>query len=210
MKLSKAQQYKFWSLFKEAVQEALPADASKAEIDAFRYKLIEDATGKTSLTLVSKCKEYDLLMAATAFCTENDQEKLYWCTTSERRFLHLIGTGLTQIGQIAKEPHAWDYVKGILHQAHWPDTWKCYTQYSKCSTPTVAACSGRMVGVDPNMASHLDSPSHAPTFTLLVVSTTVMTSPLNQPHRPHRRPFHDMRINTSCSRCLLWRPYVLV
>ncbi|MDA3923110.1 MAG: hypothetical protein PF904_00230 [Kiritimatiellae bacterium] len=124
MKLSKAQQYKFWSLFKEAVQEALPADASKAEIDAFRYKLIEDATGKTSLTLVSKCKEYDLLMAATAFCTENDQEKLYWCTTSERRFLHLIGTGLTQIGQIAKEPHAWDYVKGILHQAHWPDTWK--------------------------------------------------------------------------------------
>lgn len=124
MKLSKAQQYKFWPLFKEAVTENLPIGCDKATQDAFRYKLIFDSTGKDSLTHVAPGREYERLMAATAEMTNNWEARLYWCTAMERKFKHIIGICVTQIGQITSEPHAWNYVKGVLNQAHWPDDWQ--------------------------------------------------------------------------------------
>jgi len=62
-------------------------------------------------------------MEATADLSEDWEAKLYWVTAQERKFLHLIGVCVVQIGQIANEPHAWQYVKGTLHQAHWPEDW---------------------------------------------------------------------------------------
>lgn len=124
MKLSTPQLNKFWRLFQEAIKECLPPGADKEARDGFRRKLIADSTGHNSLTTVRPGKDYELLMAATAAMTDNWQERLYWDTTLERKFVYLIGVCVVQIGQIAQEPHAWNYVRGTLHQAQWPDDWQ--------------------------------------------------------------------------------------
>ncbi|NLC40164.1 MAG: hypothetical protein GX763_04500 [Clostridiaceae bacterium] len=124
MKLKQSELGKFWRLFGEAARENLPVGCDKATKDAFRRKLIKDSTGKESLTQVNRGLEYEKLMEATADMTENWEAKLYWGTAQERKFLHLIGVCVVQIGQLAKEPHAWHYVKGTLHQAHWPEDWQ--------------------------------------------------------------------------------------
>lgn len=124
MKLSTSQCNKFWRLFQEALKECLPPGADKAARDGFRRKIIFDSTGHDSLTKVRPGKDYELLMAATAALTDNWQERLYWDTALERKFVHLIGICVVQIGQIAQEPHSWNYVRGTLHQAHWPENWQ--------------------------------------------------------------------------------------
>lgn len=124
MLLSKAHTNKFWKLFQEACQESLPTGCDKATKDAWRKKLIFDSTGQTSLTRVRPGQQYERLMAATADMTDNWSERLYWSTCQERKYLHLIGACVTQIGQITQETHAWSYVKGVLKQANWPDDWQ--------------------------------------------------------------------------------------
>ncbi|MCK9185790.1 MAG: hypothetical protein M0P69_21620 [Bacteroidales bacterium] len=124
MLLSKAHTSKFWRLFQDACQESLPIGCDKEVKDAFRKKIIFDSTGQTSLTRVRPGQQYELLMAATAEMSDNYDARVYWSTCQERKFIHLIGACTTQIGQIAQEPHAWSYVKGVLQQAHWPDDWQ--------------------------------------------------------------------------------------
>ncbi len=124
MKLSPAQTSKFWPLFAEACRENLPLGCDKETKDAFRRKLIFDSTGESSLTKVLPGRQFERLMSATAALTDNWQERVYWCTAKERKFVHLIGICTVQIGQIANEPHAWQYVKGVLNQAHWPSSWE--------------------------------------------------------------------------------------
>lgn len=124
MKLSTPQLNKFWRLFQEALKESLPPGADKETRDAFRRKIIADSTGHNSLTKVRPGKDYELLMAATAAMTDNWESRLYWDTTLERKYIHLVGICLVQIGQISNETHAWDYVRGTLRQANWPDDWQ--------------------------------------------------------------------------------------
>lgn len=124
MKLSKPQQAKFWKLFAEAVAENFPGGCDKSTKDAFRYKIIKESTDKDSLTIVGTGRDYERLMAATASMTENWEERLYWCMADERKYKHMIGVCLVQINHITGEQYAWDYVRGTLNQAHWPEDWQ--------------------------------------------------------------------------------------
>jgi hypothetical protein len=123
MILPKSYLAKFWPLFATACRENLPLDADKASKDIYRLKLIMEATGCASLRLVRR-DQFERLMQRVAAETEDYDAQMHWSTCDERRYLHLIGAQLNQLGQITGNPCAWSYVRGVLAQAHWPDDWR--------------------------------------------------------------------------------------
>lgn len=120
MHISKQKLSKFWRLFQQACADNLPRTATTADKDAYRHRIIEEATGQPSLRDVNP-SDFERLMQRLSAETDDHHARLYWHTCTERRYVYLIGAQLTQISCITGEGHPWQYAKGILKQAHWPD-----------------------------------------------------------------------------------------
>lgn len=124
MLLSSAQQARFWRLWAKAEREAMPSLATKEERTELRRKTLRDACGFDSLTLVGRGEEYDKVMLAVALLANDYEEAAHFVIGSERRMAKLMVDCARQIGEIAGDPHGWEYCCGALKQARLPPRWE--------------------------------------------------------------------------------------
>ena len=124
MNLTKPQQAIYWRHWAAAERESLPPGATKQERDAFRHEIILRATGCASLRDVDKTTGFDKLMLEVATLAGDYEAAARWGNAAENRLAHMMRECARQIGEIAGDPHGWEYCRDTLRQAGLPQDWQ--------------------------------------------------------------------------------------
>ncbi len=122
MLLTSKQTSSFWRLWARAEVEQLPSNTSRQDRDAFRHAVLRRVCGVDSLRLVRN-SGFDRLMLEVASLAGDYVAMGYWCVASERRTAFMIRECARQIGELANQPHGWEYCRGVFSQAALPSSW---------------------------------------------------------------------------------------
>lgn len=119
--LTDAQKSMFWTVFGRAcaVQGILDGQG-KAD---YRHRLLEEETGKRSLTEINRTTDFDRVMYRIAVDAEDFDKAASFAVCDERRMGYLIKVCCLQLMQLkgGDEAEARRYLGGILDQARIPN-----------------------------------------------------------------------------------------
>lgn len=102
----------------------IPAGAAQ-ERDARHRWISEQTRGRTgSINAVRPGAEFARLMTATAQAAGDFAAAAYWSMDAAKRWRHMLGHLVRQLGEISLIPSGWEYVQGIFAHMSLPASWE--------------------------------------------------------------------------------------